>query len=449
MIGGGKLVGLLSTLTRGAAIAPSECLGSRPYEELPEVWESSEHRQRLVDAGLAVPVEIDDLNLARFTFYSLQQNCTTLEVTWLLTYRCNLRCVYCTQAGLPQTVKRGELTKEVIDKVAVWLKRMVRARNSRELSLMLFGGEPLVCSRRDIRFVIDRVYESCSGLCEVTVGMTTNGTLLDPSTTDCLVESGCNFFQITLDGARESHDARRYDGKGKGSYDVILRNLEYVASRSDVLVQVNLDSDVAKTMPQLYEDLRKIGVLHKVEFNFGGVLPNRVGHKGSGADSGVLEGQEPEQEALLLGLKVRQHLLSGPCPFRSRRCPIIDPIGDFYSCFSAVGDSKYRLGNVDDGVLLELYYASHLGADSWLRDECQVCEFLPACWGGCAYQASLNSNDIRFKCEQRIMRNRTKSIVRYHVARLALEKRFDQGFTSWSARLIPNKGGEINAIDGR
>lgn len=67
--------------------------------------------------------------------------------------------------------------------------------------------------------------------------MTTNATLLHMDRLEWLVQHGITGFQITLDGAREIHDARRTYSDKSGSFDLIWQRL--AAMRASKLADLN------------------------------------------------------------------------------------------------------------------------------------------------------------------------------------------------------------------
>lgn len=116
-----------------------------------------------------------------------------IGVSWIVTNRCNLRCVYC---GCPD-VKTRELKTEqaldVIDELATLGTAQVH----------ITGGEPLV--RKDIDQLIQRLRYHA-----IRVTLTTNGTLV-PRRIRSL--RGCWQVSMSLDGPPSVHDQNRATGQ--------------------------------------------------------------------------------------------------------------------------------------------------------------------------------------------------------------------------------------------
>lgn len=122
------------------------------------------------------------------------------------TRRCNLRCRHCYSSSGPE--RRGELDGE---RLAELVEDAAREGYG---AVSLSGGEPLMF--RGHAALLGRAKEV--GLA---TALTTNGTLLDAERARRL--SGvCDLVAVSLDGARESHDALR---ASRGSFDRALRGV--------------------------------------------------------------------------------------------------------------------------------------------------------------------------------------------------------------------------------
>ena len=142
-----------------------------------------------------------------------------VNVTWEVTYACNLTCIHClSDSG---TKKNSELTtaasQRVIDTLA----------EQKVFQFNIGGGEPFM--RPDFPDLMDYAHTKGMVTC-----ISTNGTLIDEEIARRLDHKQV-YIQVSLDGATpESNDAIR----GKGSYKKVIKALECMKKR-DVEVSIN------------------------------------------------------------------------------------------------------------------------------------------------------------------------------------------------------------------
>jgi mycofactocin biosynthetic radical S-adenosylmethionine protein MftC len=142
-----------------------------------------------------------------------------VNVTWEVTYACNLSCIHClSDSGRKRD---GELTTEqalrVIDQLAA----------EKVFQFNIGGGEPFM--RPDFLDLMDHAHDRGMVTC-----ISTNGTLIDEPIARRL-DHPLVYIQVSLDGASEaSNDAVR----GRGSYKKVLNALDHLRNR-DIEVSVN------------------------------------------------------------------------------------------------------------------------------------------------------------------------------------------------------------------
>ena len=132
----------------------------------------------------------------------------TLEIT----RRCNLNCPFCETHG-------GSDAED-----ASWMGDFIReAADLGARGLGLTGGEPLLASH-----LTDRVREGVAA--GLLVHLNTNGTLLDRSRAEALIDAGVSSVNLSMDGATEAtHDRVR----GPGNLTRALRGLEALVRARD------------------------------------------------------------------------------------------------------------------------------------------------------------------------------------------------------------------------
>jgi len=129
-------------------------------------------------------------------------------VIWNLIRRCNLNCKHCYSLSANVDFP-GELSTEEIYAAMDDLKAFGVP------VLILSGGEPLL--RPDI-FDISRRAKDMGFY----VGLSSNGTLIDPPTAERIAEVGYDYVGISLDGIGEVHDRFRRE---VGAYEAALKGI--------------------------------------------------------------------------------------------------------------------------------------------------------------------------------------------------------------------------------
>ena len=131
-----------------------------------------------------------------------------VNVTWEVTYACNLSCIHCVSDSGRK--KPGELTTEQCLQVIDTMSAM------KVFQFNIGGGEPFM--REDFPDLMDYSHEKGIVTC-----ISTNGTLIDDEVAGRLAHK-LVYMQVSLDGATPaSNDAIR----GKGSFRKALNALEF------------------------------------------------------------------------------------------------------------------------------------------------------------------------------------------------------------------------------
>jgi uncharacterized protein len=141
---------------------------------------------------------------------------------WLhITNACNLKCSYCFV---------GEKTNEGMDPDVMQLvARNIRTTTDRygtgKVHIKFAGGEPTAFVPRMRRFREVLLREMEGSATRVQFGMLSNGTLVNDRLIDFLKEIDAG-ISISVDGFGEAHDIYRVYASGKGSWDIVSRNVQ-------------------------------------------------------------------------------------------------------------------------------------------------------------------------------------------------------------------------------
>ncbi len=156
-----------------------------------------------------------------------------LDLTILPTEKCNFRCVYCYEDFL-----LGAMPSHVLEGIENLIRIRAEAGLS-EIALSWFGGEPLLAKKHIFR--ISSYAKAISDLHNIrlTGGLTTNGYLLTKEVLTELCSYNQNYFQISLDGWGDEHDKTRKRADGKGTFNVIWKNL-LEAKNTDIAFTIQM-----------------------------------------------------------------------------------------------------------------------------------------------------------------------------------------------------------------
>lgn len=160
-----------------------------------------------------------------------------LIVTIIPTMNCNFKCVYCYE-----NKNNERLGFDAYTNIINFIEEKVFRESIKIIKVNWFGGEPLLAFQEIIDFhkaLINRLGKRI----KIISGMTTNGYLLTAEIYKMLYSVGIKEFQITLDGTE--HDRMRIGIDGKGTYHVILNNLQNIVKMTDgyggrIIIRTNL-----------------------------------------------------------------------------------------------------------------------------------------------------------------------------------------------------------------
>lgn len=203
---------------------------------------SAEKRKEYEDAGIILSDEIDENRIFLYNYNKQKYNNEVLNLTILLTYDCNLRCVYCYEGAGEQN--KGSLSTETREAIFEFIKKQMEQRKSKVLSVVLFGGEPLLNFEQNVKW-LDQIKQYCdmNNIVFVTT-LITNGILINEYVMNKLIEYNCQTIQITLDGLKEIHDSRRKYKDGRGSFDEVLNGIRMIynnAKLNNPVIRINID----------------------------------------------------------------------------------------------------------------------------------------------------------------------------------------------------------------
>lgn len=319
----------------------------------------------------------------------------------MVTHACNLRCRYCYGASIGAGSRHlygadaGEMPWEV---ARAGVDSLVDRRGrARELSVVFFGGEPLLAMdliRRVAAHIRSR--EQQEGV-SVELSLSTNGIGLDDEVIATLEEYriGC---QVSIDGPPAIHNANRPTPAGDGSYERVIAGVRrLLAARPGRVTARVTASHAAIDLPGVVDHLLSLGFssVH-VEPCVGGDVATAV----TGADIEAMCAHNEELATLLLErvrsnrvfayhnlvrfirhTRVVRQRLAHHCG-AARTMAALARDGGYYPCHRFVGMPEYRMGDVWQGFDPALQRrVLALTVDN--RPGCRECWARYLCGGGC------------------------------------------------------------------
>lgn len=325
-----------------------------------------------------------------------------------IAHDCNLRCQYCFagQGGYGQW--RMLMSFDVARRAVDFLIAHSGPREHCELDF--FGGEPLM-NWHVVQQTIDYVHkqEKKHGK-KIKMSLTTNGLLLDKEKVKYLTDNHISLI-LSLDGRKEMHDRMRPGVHGEGTYDEIVKNLQYcVANRkgeeyyvrgtftrynmdftTDVIDMIDKGFPAVSMEPVVGEDTADYSIkeedLPRVKAEYDRLAKLFIARE--------------EEGRPFFFFHFNMDLWKGPClPKRLRGCGAgheylaVVPNGDIYPCHQFVGREGYVIGNVYEGLknfkMMRDFRMNHV----FSKPECVDCWAKFFCSGGCHANNEAFAGDI-------------------------------------------------------
>ena len=349
-------------------------------------------------------------------------------------HTCNLNCSYCFASQGKYHGEKALMSFEVGKAALDFLIKNSGTR--RNLEVDFFGGEPLMNWQvvKDLVAYARSIEKEHNKNFRFT--LTTNGMLLDDEVTEFCNREMDNVV-LSLDGRRNVHDHLRKDYQGRGSYDVIVPKFqEFVKKRGDKSYYMR------GTYTHNNVDFTN-DIFHMADLGFSELSMEPVVCAPTDPYA-LTEADLPElfrQYEILANEMIKRDeegrgftfyhymidLANGPCIYKrisgcgsGTEYMAVTPQGDFYPCHQFVGDEKYCMGNVWDGVKNLELREKFRKCNVYSRPECKDCWAKLYCSGGCAANAYHATGDINgiyeYGCELFKKRMECAIMIQVHKA---------------------------------
>lgn len=347
-------------------------------------------------------------------------------------HSCNLNCSYCFASQGKYHGDRALMSFEVGKQAFDFL--IANSGTRKNLEVDFFGGEPLmnwevvkqlVAYARSIEKEHNKNFRFT---------LTTNGMLLDDEIIDFLNKEMSNVV-LSLDGRPEVHDHFRKDYAGRGSYETIVPKFQRLVEKRG-----GKNYYVRGTYTHNNTDFTN-DIFHMADLGFTElsmepvVCPPEDPYALTEEDLPILLNQYEILAKEMIKRKkegrgfVFYHymldLKHGPCIYKritgcgsGTEYMAVTPWGELFPCHQFVGDEKYSLGDVWNGVKNLEVQEEFRHCNAYARPECKDCWAKLYCSGGCAanaYHATGSVNGVyQYGCE--LFKKRIECAVMIQVA---------------------------------
>lgn len=362
-------------------------------------------------------------NKRTFNFYCNDVS-TSNRITLMLTQDCNLACKYCYGGESGGFNSKGsKMTFETAKSAINYL--LATSSNSNIYRILFFGGEPLLNFE-----VMQNTVSYCEEITaktgkKFTYGLTTNATLLNDSIIS-FIEAKKICITISLDGDKNVHDYNRCFPNKKGSYDIIINNINKLNHKSIPFnIRATLTRNFFDQYDNIYDHLSSFGAkgVHISQVSIYEGINDQVMGNYSGENSLYYDEYYDKPESIKA--KFMEHLMYSIKSASKRRvfcglmkgCTAVTSTGDFYPGHRFVGMEGYKFGNLIDGISKSVMMNIFDGIDNATK-RCEECFARYICQRHCL--RDISCENLKFKkFGEKLCTNTRKeiedAIVEYYV----------------------------------
>lgn len=365
--------------------------------------------------------------------YEYKNNVNVVKALCLhVAHTCNLNCSYCFASQGKYQGDRALMSFEVGKQAFDFL--IANSGTRRNLEVDFFGGEPLMnwdVVKRLVAYAREVEKEHNKNF---RFTLTTNGMLIDDEIIDFLNKEMSNVV-LSLDGRQSVHDKFRVDYAGNGSYEKIVPKFKRLVEKRN-----HKDYYMRGTFTHNNVDFTE-DIFHMADLGFTELSMEPV--VCSPDDPCALTAEDlpkvKEQYEILAKEMIKRKkegrpftfyhymldLKNGPCIYKritgcgsGTEYMAVTPWGELFPCHQFVGDPKYSLGDIWNGVKNTEVQDQFRKCNAYARKECKDCWARLYCSGGCAANAYHATGSIggiyEYGCE--LFKKRIECAVMMQVA---------------------------------
>ena len=313
-------------------------------------------------------------------------------------HTCNLNCSYCFASQGKYHGDRALMSFETGKRALDFLIENSGSRTNLEVDF--FGGEPLMnwdVVKQLVQYArsVEKQHNK-----NFRFTLTTNGVLIDDDVIDFCNREMSNVV-LSLDGRKEIHDRFRVDYAGNGSYDRIVPKFQKLVKARDGK-NYYMRGTFTHANPDFTNDVFHMADLGFTELSMEPVVcdPKDPSALTEEDIKTVMEQYEILAKEMIKrdkegrGFTFYHYMIDlegGPCIYKrisgcgsGTEYMAVTPWGDLYPCHQFVGEQKYKLGDIWNGVTNTSLREDFRKCNAYAREDCKDCWARLYCSGGCA-----------------------------------------------------------------
>lgn len=336
----------------------------------------------LIEKGFLVKEDDDETALAEY-YLNKKINPDFLNLFIVPTRFCNFDCAYCYEEHKPLY-----MSKDVQDELLLFIKNNLPKYGG--LIITWFGGEPTV-ALKIVEYLSTEIKKICINLKKpYYAAINTNGYELTPEVMKRFLSYNIRYFQICIDGVKDTHEKHRKHIKNDDSYEKIIDNLIGIKNNIQRGFKIVIRTNVTKEILNVMDDY--IDMLYRY---FGGdnrfwyyweIAKDHGGERVKNISDSLLPDEKEFIQYVIkaskLGMKFDFNQFVAPGGFVCALYPynywLVDYNGDIQKCTVSFDNDEVKLGKLQNSML----EINELSLAKWMysnRSACKDCSIYPAC----------------------------------------------------------------------
>lgn len=364
----------------------------------------SERIKRFQDAGILVKDDFNELAYLKHIYNKEMYESDVFDLTILPTLDCNVHCWYCFE----KKNVGSRITPSVKGNILLFIQNIIKDRPYiKEISIDLFGGEPLLHYEEDLDDFLHQIKNVVEGLgIKATFLFITNGLRLTEEVIDRIKDLSPQ-FQISIDGYKERHDKIKVLSKHAdiSTYDLVIHNLKNVCKCANVhvILRLNYDEQTLKNIGGILSDIEDVD-RSKISIHFERVWQTK---KYIAITNDALI--DAWKLFVSHGFNVTYlkffHTPSS-CMSSKQDQVAISYDGKIFKCTGCDFARTEEDGNLmsDGNIAWKGNKAEErIQIQTYNHPECLQCKLLPLCWGPCCQKHLLKKEKVMETCQLKSM----------------------------------------------